>query len=210
MYNVHFYRNKDGNEQITEYLNKLKSKSDKKSRIKLKIICDYINVISEYGIHIGENFGQSVESDIWKLKPVKNKVILAIWIDGCFVMLRQFTEKNSKNYEKEMILAKEEAAELSERVKIMSSGGIGSSWKDICNEFFTPFEIAESNFRVSVINEIVKAKQKKGIDTNHLEILSDIAYKKIKKMKTNGSIAKLNKIIKILIALDKTLKAESI
>lgn len=40
---------------------------------------------------------------------------------------------------------------------------IGSSWSNLRKEIFTPEEIAESDIRVALIGEIIKARKEKGI-----------------------------------------------
>ena len=41
----------------------------------------------------------------------------------------------------------------------MDNKTIGRSWKELEQELFTPEEIAESDLRVALIGEIVKARQ---------------------------------------------------
>lgn len=45
----------------------------------------------------------------------------------------------------------------------MSNNAIGKSWSDVRNQLFTPDEIAESDLRVALIGELIKARQEKGI-----------------------------------------------
>ena len=56
----------------------------------------------------------------------------------------------------------------------MNNSAIGSSWEDVRKELFTPEEIAESNLRVSIIGELIKARQEKGISQKKLEELSGV------------------------------------
>lgn len=51
MHTIHFYRNKDGERPVADYIRELAGRSDKDSRIKLHKIQDYINALSEYGLH---------------------------------------------------------------------------------------------------------------------------------------------------------------
>ena len=41
----------------------------------------------------------------------------------------------------------------------MSNNAIGKSWSDVRNQLFTPDEIAESDLRVALIGELIKARQ---------------------------------------------------
>ena len=40
---------------------------------------------------------------------------------------------------------------------------VGPSWDDVEKALFTPEEIAESDLRVALIGELVKARQERGI-----------------------------------------------
>lgn len=39
------------------------------------------------------------------------------------------------------------------------TGAIGANWRDVRNELFTPEEIKESDLRVSLIGEFIKARR---------------------------------------------------
>lgn len=54
LYEIHFYKDKNGREPVKEYIAELASKTDKDSRIKLTKIRDYIKALSEYGTRLGE------------------------------------------------------------------------------------------------------------------------------------------------------------
>ena len=56
----------------------------------------------------------------------------------------------------------------------MSNNAIGKSWSDVRNQLFTPDEIAESDLRVALIGELIKARQEKGISQKKLEELSGV------------------------------------
>lgn len=42
------------------------------------------------------------------------------------------------------------------------NSAIGQSWEDVRRELFTPEEIAESDLRVALIGELIKARQEQG------------------------------------------------
>ena len=46
LYEIHFYRDKNGKEPVKEYIAKLAAKKDKDSRIKLNKIMDYVKTLS--------------------------------------------------------------------------------------------------------------------------------------------------------------------
>ncbi len=56
MYEIYFYRDKNGKEPVKDYIAGLAAKKDKNSRIKLNKIMDYLKTLSEYGTRAGEPY----------------------------------------------------------------------------------------------------------------------------------------------------------
>ena len=54
------------------------------------------------------------------------------------------------------------------------NSAIGHSWDEVREELYTPEEIAESNLRVALIGELIKARKEKGISQKQLEKLSGV------------------------------------
>lgn len=88
---------------------------------------------------------------------------------------------------------------------LQNNPAIGDDWEDVRAELFTPEEIAESNLRVALIGELIKARNEKGISQKKLEELSGIKQPVIARMETGQSIPQINTLIKVLIPLGKTL-----
>lgn len=82
---------------------------------------------------------------------------------------------------------------------------VGRSWEEVRNELFTTEEIAESNLRVALIGELIKARQEKGISQRQLEELSGVKQPIIARMENGTSTPNLNTILKVLAPLGKTL-----
>lgn len=61
--------------------------------------------------------------------------------------------------------AKANFADLMER----GNDAIGDDWEDVRKELFTPEEIAESDLRVSVISELIKARRERDISQTQFE-----------------------------------------
>lgn len=85
------------------------------------------------------------------------------------------------------------------------NSAIGSSWGEVRDELFTPEEIAESNLRVALIGELIKARQEKGITQKELEKMSGVKQPVIARMETGSTSPQLDTILKILAPLGKTL-----
>lgn len=89
---------------------------------------------------------------------------------------------------------------------IRDNPAIGRSWEDVRAELFTPEEITESNLRVALIGELIKARQEKGYSQKKLEELSGVKQPIIARMEKGTTSPQLDTILKILAPLGKTLK----
>lgn len=96
MYLIYFYKDKKGNEPVLAYITELASNSSKDSRIKLNKINDDIKVLSQYGTRAGEPFVKHLEGDIWELRPLRDRILFAAWLDGSFVLLHILRKKRQK------------------------------------------------------------------------------------------------------------------
>ena len=80
-----------------------------------------------------------------------------------------------------------------------------TTWDDVEKEMFTPEEIAESDLRVALIGELIKARQEKGISQKQLEELSGVKQPVIARMEKGYTSPQLDTILKLLRPLEKTL-----
>ena len=85
------------------------------------------------------------------------------------------------------------------------SSPFGISWQELRKEVLTPEEIAESDLRVAIIGEIIKARQEKGISQKDLEALSGVKQPVIARMETGKTSPQLDTILKVLAPLGMTL-----
>lgn len=82
---------------------------------------------------------------------------------------------------------------------------VGTDWDVFEKEIFTPEEIAESDLRVAIIGELVKARQEQGISQKQLETLSGVKQPVIARMEKGYTSPQLDTILKVLAPLGKTL-----
>ena len=115
VHNIYFYKDKNGNEPVLEYMRELASKKGKDSRIKLNKINDYIELLSQHGTRAGEPYIKYLDAEIWELRPLRDRILFVAWIDGSFVLLHHFMKKTQKTPKREIEQAKRELAELKER-----------------------------------------------------------------------------------------------
>ncbi|SDB32881.1 Helix-turn-helix [Pseudobutyrivibrio sp. YE44] len=79
------------------------------------------------------------------------------------------------------------------------------NWNEVRNELYTPEEIAESDLRVALMGELVKARTEKGISQRELEKLSGVRQPVIARIEAGTSSPQLETVLKLLAALGKTL-----
>lgn len=82
---------------------------------------------------------------------------------------------------------------------------IGSNWDDVRAELYTPEEIAESDLRVALIGELIRARQEKGLSQKKLEELSGVKQPIIARMEKGLTSPQLGTVLKVLASLGKTL-----
>jgi phage-related protein len=115
MHEVYFYEDKDGNSPVYDYLKSLSQRNDKNSRINHNKIQDYIEVLSRYGKAAGEPYIKHIDGEIWELRPIKNRIFFAGWLDGSFILLHHFVKKTQKTPKHEIDKAKRNLKERSNR-----------------------------------------------------------------------------------------------
>ena len=82
----------------------------------------------------------------------------------------------------------------------------GSSWDDLEKQLFTPEQIAESDARVAIINEMIRAREEEGITQKQLEVMSGVKQPVISRMEKGNVDPQLSTVLKLLSSLGKTIK----
>ena len=90
-------------------------------------------------------------------------------------------------------------------MSVTMNGNTFATWEDVRKEMFTPEEIAESNLRVALIGELVKARTERGLSQKQLEELSGVKQPVIARMENGSTTPNLSTILKVLVPLGKTL-----
>ena len=102
MYTIVFYRDAKGREPVKEYVQQLATQQDKSSRIKLNKIRDYMEVLKQHGTRAGQPYVKHIQGEIWELRPLRDRILFAAWIDGQFVLLHQFMKTTQKTPKREI------------------------------------------------------------------------------------------------------------
>ena len=109
--------------------------------------------------------------------------------------------KNSKDY----IIAIEKSKTNNNDVKSTKSDAVGSDALEFIDTFLTPEEIAESDLRVALIGELIKARTEQGISQKKLEELSGVKQPITARMEKGTTNPQINTLLKVLAPLGKTL-----
>ena len=117
MHDIIFYEDTNGNSLVYNYIVNLSKRTDKASRINWNKINDYLEVLSIHGTAAGEPFVKHLEGDIWELRPIKNRILFAAWINGNFILLHHFVKKTRKTPSQEINQAKHNLKDFQERSK---------------------------------------------------------------------------------------------
>ena len=78
-------------------------------------------------------------------------------------------------------------------------------WNNVRQELFTPEEIRQSDLRVAIMGELIKAREEKGISQRKLEELSGVKQPIISRMEAGETSPQIDTILKVLEPLGKTL-----
>ena len=85
------------------------------------------------------------------------------------------------------------------------NSAIGRNALEFMDTLLTPEEIAESDLRVALIGELIKARQEKGLSQKKLEELSGVKQPIIARMEKGQTSPQLDTVLKVLAPLGKTL-----
>ena len=88
---------------------------------------------------------------------------------------------------------------------MMNSNAVGRDALEFIDGLLTPEEIAETDLKVALIGESIKARQEKGISQRKLEELSGVKQPIIARMEKGTTSPQLDTLLKVLAPLGKTL-----
>lgn len=85
------------------------------------------------------------------------------------------------------------------------NSAIGQNALEFIDSLLTPEEILESDLRVALIGELIKARKERGLSQKKLEELSGVKQPVIARMEKGQTSPQLDTILKVLAPLGKTL-----
>ena len=115
MYRIRYYKDKNGNSDIYDYIQSLRKGKDKDSRINLQKIQDYIKFLKIDGKQAGEPYVKPLDGEIWELRPLRNRILFAAWDGKSFILLHHFLKQTQKTPPREIKQAKRNLVDIRER-----------------------------------------------------------------------------------------------
>ncbi len=119
MYEIIFYEDRNGVSEIVKLIEELdcKAQTDKSSRIRLKKISEYLQLLESYGTRIGEPVTKHLtkQGNLWELRPTSDRIFFAYWENNKFVLLHHFVKKTQKTPAREIEQAQRNLADFLER-----------------------------------------------------------------------------------------------
>ena len=106
MYDVEIYETENGKSEVKEYIKELQKKTNKDNKIKFQKIIAYVRMLKEQGLSIGEPYIKHLDEQIWELRPLRNRILFASFIDNKFVLLTIFMKQTQKTPKREIEKAK--------------------------------------------------------------------------------------------------------
>ena len=94
---------------------------------------------------------------------------------------------------------------MSKERNIQHESAIGRSWEEFEKDVYTADEIRESDLRVSLISEFIRARDELGISQKKLEELSGVKQPIIARMEKGYSNPQIETVLKLLAPMGKTL-----
>ena len=84
----------------------MQKKNDKDSKIKFNKIVAYIRLLREHGLSLGTPYIKHLDSEIWELRPLRDRILFAYWDNNKFILLSYFMKQTQKTPSREIEKAK--------------------------------------------------------------------------------------------------------
>ena len=96
MYKIVFYQSEKGECRVLEYIKGLNDNHGKDSKIKLKKINIYLDLLAQYGIELREPYVKKIRNEIWELRPLTDRFLFVFLEDNTILLLNHFVKKAIK------------------------------------------------------------------------------------------------------------------
>ena len=117
MYNIELYEDLNGKSEVGEYIRGLQKKNDKDSKIKFNKIVAYIRLLREHGLSLVTPYIKHLDSDIWELRPLRDRILFAYWDNNKFILLSYFMKQTHKTPPRKKEKAKQLLKDYKNRIE---------------------------------------------------------------------------------------------
>lgn len=117
MYRIYFYKDTKGKSPVYDYLLSLKKACSKDARIKANSISRCLYLLKHDGLSVCEPYIKHLDNEIWELRPIRDRILFAAYLDDGFVLLHSFVKKTQKTPVAEIDKAKREFARFVEEMR---------------------------------------------------------------------------------------------
>ncbi|MCL2706904.1 MAG: type II toxin-antitoxin system RelE/ParE family toxin [Dehalococcoidia bacterium] len=90
MYQVIFYKDKNGEKPMKKYIRALEKSPDDDKRALAAKINRHIDYLAEMGLSDRRPKMAKVRGEIWELRPQPDRILFAAWYDNKFILLHHF------------------------------------------------------------------------------------------------------------------------
>ena len=118
MHEIIFYMDKNGKEPVADYIRELSASAGKENRIKLTKIREYVKALAINGVYLPSTYVKHLDGAIWELRPLRDRILFAGYVNGSYVLLHHFVKKTQKTPKREIEKAKRELDDFRERNEI--------------------------------------------------------------------------------------------
>jgi phage-related protein len=110
VWKIEYYEDNRGKRPVEEYLDSLPV-------AKKANIFRVFDLLTEFGIQLGQPYVKHIENKIWELRPGSSRILYFIHTGKKFVLLNGFTKKTRKTPKKEIRLAKKRQKDYEKKHK---------------------------------------------------------------------------------------------
>ena len=196
MYKIEIYKDKNGRSEVEEYIKSLQKMKSKDGKIKSNKVIAYIRLLQEFGLNLGAKYIKHLNKEIWKLRPLRDRILFAYLDNNIFILLSHFMKQTKKTPYKEIV--KIGGSNMTEKFK---------SWEEFEKELnITPEQEAEIQLEMDLIRATIEARKKSELSQKELSEKTGIKQPAIARLERHSRSPRVSTLIKLLYPMGYTLR----
>lgn len=97
MHTIYFYKDKQGNQPVLDYMRELARRDNKDSRIKLNKLNDYIELLSQHGTRAGQPYIKHLDAEILGVETLAGSDFIRGLAGWELCLTTSFCQKDAKD-----------------------------------------------------------------------------------------------------------------